>query len=135
MIHFDSPILFSILEAWTNFTSRSWFASLLLHLSSLNVIFWFQTFSSGVQILADGSHPVPLSACNLSQLAAFGKLCKLSLHTLYMLFRTALSRPRLSRALQDPHPKALLFLQGTTNSAPWRKFCFLLGSLSCSDLV
>lgn len=126
MIHFDSQILFSILEGRTNFTSRSWFASLPLHLSSLNVVCWFQSFSSGVQILVDDSHLVPLSACNLSQLGAFGKLRKLSLHTLYMLFRAVLSRPWLSRALQDPHSKCLLFLQGTANNSPWSKFCSYL---------
>lgn len=127
MIHFDSQFLFSVLEAWTNFPSRSWLASFPLHLSSLNVICWFQTFSSGVRILVDDSHPVLLSACNLSQLGAFGKLCKLALHTPYKWLEAVLSRPRLSRALWDPHSKAPLFLQGTTNSSPWSKFCSYQG--------
>lgn len=52
-------------------------------------------------MIVDDSDPVPLSACNVSQLGAFGKLCKLTLHTLSKLLGAVLSRPRLSRALQD----------------------------------
>lgn len=74
-------------------------------------------------MIVDDSDPVPPSACPLSQLGAFGKLRKLTLRALSELFGAVLSRARLSRALQDPHSKALLVLQGTAKNSPWSEFC------------
>lgn len=73
----------------------------------LNVICSFQTFSSGVQVIVDDSDVVPLSACNLSQLGAFGKLCKLILYTLLKLIGANAEQTQAKQSPAGPHSKAL----------------------------
>lgn len=81
-------------------------------------------------MIVGDSEPVPLTARNLFQLGAFGKLWKLTLYSLHKLLAAVLSRLRLNKALQDLHSKALL-VQGMGKNSPWSKFY----SYACPYLV
>lgn len=127
MIHFESQILFIIPEAWTNFPSSSWFAvfflsgylciyphwMLFVHFRlSLQGFRWLlMILMLSLWVLVTSPSLVLLESC-VSSYSIHCPSCQ----------EQMLSRPRLSRALQDSIQRPFLILQGTTNNSPWSKF-------------